>query len=187
MKIKYLVVLLAVLTGCINKSDYSQNNEKQFVEFWKNKTAGKANSSSDYYHLFSGERYEKDYWTKSYDKNNDDLFLGEVVKSWDDEKYGKFFIFTSSSPSGDWIINSKNYYNPKGELIFVIWTLNVFSTLDSPITVERNFSFNLSGKLINKTERTYETETKKPIKNASYMDRDVIYWIKTDLLPFKDI
>ncbi len=136
-----------------------------------------------FYHVFSGENFSEDKWTNSYTPS-DDNFVGDELQVIDIDTLGTFVLLISSSPSGDWLIRSENYYRQNGNLFFVFWKMNTFRASE-PATVERRIYFDEDGGVIRKLESVYKLNTKEEIKNPDFMDMEVKYWKTVDELPVK--
>jgi hypothetical protein len=91
--------------------------------------------------------------------------------------------FTFSSPSGDWAHFVFHYFREDGSLAKVEAQLNTFY---GDITVLRDFYFDRRGRLLRKTTKYLDLETKKPKKPADgdFYDNEVRIYKKTANLPF---
>lgn len=92
-----------------------------------------------------------------------------------------------TSPSGDWVIFSKNYYGRNKKLNFVFWTMNTTQSLSGALTIERKFAFDKSGILKQKSESVFQINSRIPVENPNYSDQKVKYWKTINDLPFSKI
>lgn len=92
--------------------------------------------------------------------------------------------FTFDSPSGDWVHFVFHYFREDGTLAKVEAQLNTFN---GNMTVLRDFYFDRNGKLLRKTTKYLDLQTKKP-KNlkevGDFYDNEVRIFKKTGNLPF---
>lgn len=121
---------------------------------------------------------------KEFEKARETSEFHNIAFVW--RKNGRIVLanFTFDSPSGDWAHFVYHYFREDGTLAKVEAQLNTFN---GNMTVLRNFYFDRNGKLLRKTTKYLDLETKKP-KNlkevGDFYDNEVKIFKKTVNLPF---
>lgn len=97
--------------------------------------------------------------------------------------------FSFYSPSGDWASFTNHYYRADGSLAKVEYQLNTFALEGHPISLIQNNYYDQNGKLLRKTTKYYNPETKKQKKagEVNFMNRDAEIFKKTSQLPFASL
>lgn len=132
-----------------------------------------------YYHSTWGDNFEKEAWTKL--EPGDTVTLIEVARVFSSPKLGYLVKVNTNSISGDWIINSENYYDKTGDLIFIFWSMNTFQS-EVPVTVEKRLYFDSKG-LIKELNTIYKMNTREII-DIGFADRQVNPWNRFDDIDF---
>jgi hypothetical protein len=123
---------------------------------------------------------------KEFEKARETVEAEDIAYVW--QKKGKIVMtnFTLSSDSGDWVHYVYHYFREDGTLAKVEAQLNTFY---GNLTVLRDFYFDRNGKLLRKTAKYLDLQTKKP-KNPDkqeFYDHDVNIFKKTNNLPFNSL
>lgn len=109
----------------------------------------------------------------------------EIAEVWEKENKIALVFYFLTSPSGDWNLYTYYYYRADGTLAKVEEQLNVFG-LEGLIYVTRNYYFDEAGKLLQKTAKYYDPNTKKYKKagQVNFMNREAEIYKKNSELPF---
>lgn len=159
-----------------------ENIRNQF-KVWQPILNNNGNIARQYFHVYSGVRFEKEEWLCMPPKS-DNQFVGEKVTCFTKDTLGTVLLIQESTPSGDWSISSQYYYWPTGELYFIFWTMNT-TQADEPMTIERRLYFNKAGEEVRFLESVYKMNTKDIIEKPNYLDQEVKYWLRLSEVPFK--
>lgn len=183
---KWTILLTLLFTNCLSNAEDKEILEiRNQFKLWQQALQRSDISSQKFYHVYYGDYFEKEEWVDSVEAIKDG-FVGEEVSVYIDSKLGISLKVIETSPSGDWSISSEHYYWPSQKLFFVFWAMNTFQA-EEPVTVERRLYFNLKGEVIRRLESVYKMNSRVQIEEPDYFDRETMYWLKVDSIPFKKL
>lgn len=178
----YQIVTILLLLLC---KSVSAQDDRRILEIGKQYSEWQALLKNDrikpkrFYHSAWGANYESEMWSPF--EPVDSVTLIEVAHVYSRPGVGHLVRVNANSISGDWIINTENYYDRNGDLAFIFWTMNTFQA-DEPVTVEKRLYFDSRG-LIKELVMTFKMNTRDPT-DINFADREVTVWKRIDDIDF---